>query len=58
MMSFFMNRSTASKKKKKQTSTPNKGKATRLDRSSFPAQIDYIPLTPVVPIGPIPTCKR
>ena len=28
-MSFFMNRSTASKKKK-QTSTPNKGKATRL----------------------------
>ena len=46
------------KKKKKQTSTPNKGKATRLDRSSFPAQIDYIPLTPVVPIGPIPTCKR
>ena len=58
-MSFFMNRSTASKKKKKkQTSTPNKGKATRLNRSSFPAQTDYIPLTPVVPIGPTPTCKR
>ena len=46
------------KKKKKQTSTPNKGKATRLNRSSFPAQTDYIPLTPVVPIGPTPTCKR
>ena len=44
-------------KKKEQTSTSNKGKTTRLKISSFP-QTDHIPLTPVVPIGPIPTCNR